>query len=87
MTDQKQTMLNWALPSAADLDLVKTIILFEAKQRGLTRGQAFLQLIMESADMEKYPEELRARFKELEEHRRNRATRNCLDVTEMGKVS
>lgn len=57
---------------------MKTILGYEAGVRGLTVGQTFAQLVMEAADVDSYPQEVREQLDEIEHRRARRAVERSL---------
>lgn len=61
----------------------RTILGYEAGVRGLSLGQALLQLLVEAADVESYPPEVRAQLDEIHEAARRRAAQRSLDAVRL----
>lgn len=57
---------------------MKTILSYESAVRGLTIGQTLQALLLEAADVDGYPPEVRERLAEIHAEQRARATRRCL---------
>ena len=60
--------------------MLKTIIDYEAARRGLSRGQALTALVLEAADVDSYPPEVRERLDKIAERTRKRAAADALSV-------
>ena len=57
---------------------MRTILSYESEVRGLTLGQTMLAMLMEAADVEHYPAEVRERLDELRAEQRERAAARSL---------
>ena len=60
---------------------VKTILAFEAKKNGRTTGQTICDLVASVADIESYPEEVRARLDELDQLSEVMAVEKALEMS------
>ena len=59
---------------------LKTILAFESEVRSRTTGQTLYDLVMEAADIDSYPQEVRDRLRELEQQASREAVERALDV-------
>ena len=55
------------LPDKESYEIAKTILAFESAERGRRIGQTFMELVLEAADIESYPEEVQERLREIRE--------------------
>ena len=67
--------------------LLRSVIEYEAAVRGLSRGQAVVQLVLEAVDLDSYPEEVRERIDKIAERTRKRAIADALAVGERPRVA
>ena len=63
----KSRMLTVRLPDEGSLQKVKTIMAYEAALRDRQLGQTLFELVMESANVDSYPEEMRERIAQFNE--------------------
>ena len=60
---------------------IRTILAYESSVRGLTIGQAVSELIQEAVDTSSYPEEVRARLREIADDSTRRAIEKSLGMS------
>lgn len=53
------------LPDDESFEMVRTILAYESVMRGRKIGQTFMELVMEAADIDSYPKEVRDRLAEI----------------------
>ena len=83
--DSGSKTLTVNLADEGRLQAMRIVLAYESGVRGLTIGQTFAQMVMEAADVERYPEEVRARLAELEERRSWRAAARSLEAAGLGR--
>ena len=57
---------------------LRTILSYEAEVRGLSLGQTLLQLLLDAADLDSYPREVRDEINKIRAERRAEVARRCL---------
>ena len=78
--NSKKTTITINLSDEQKILAMKAVLAYEAGTRGLSVSQTIVDMVMESADIESYPEDVRAELEGLYERRSRRAARRCLDV-------
>ena len=75
----KAPRLRFRIGNDATSRAVKSVLAYEAAVRNRSRSQAGYELVMESVDLERYPEEVRARLAAIEDQMRRRAASQLFD--------
>ena len=85
MAGKRQSKINVHVADESALEAMRLILSYEAGVRGMSMGQACSELVMEAADVEDYPPEVRGRLAELQAESRRRAVERSLRASRGGE--
>ena len=68
------------MPDEGSLQTVKTILAYESTVRGRKPGQTLSELVMEAVDIDSYPEEVKARLREIGDEISRRSVERFLNL-------
>ena len=75
-----ECLLNVKMPDEYRAQLIRAILGYEAKVRGISRGEALVQLLVNADAVEKYPAEIREQFARIDEQSRHRAALEAIQI-------
>ena len=78
---EKGGRLRVRMPDRETSQEIRLILTYEATMRGLTLGQTCSELIAQVADVESYPEEVRARLDEIAQESNRRGIERSLSMS------
>ena len=81
MADEARRAMTINLSDECRLLTLRTVLSYEAGVRGLSIGQALMALLLEAADLDSYPAEVRQQLADLRADPRVEAARRCLART------